>query len=181
MPLVEVETVRLTVELDRATTFAGGRENLLDVDIMDLARADQAPRRVSQHGKMPMSIARNSLSVCSSRGRPKGRMHGPDGEIEPAQDGVRQVELSILENVDLGGTQYHCPGEGLVQMSDLVDLLSEALGVELMSDRHPLAMICDCQVGVAALLGRLRHLRQRASTIARLGVEMQISANVGEA
>jgi len=49
VPFVEVEPVRLPVDLDRAAARARGAQNALDIEVIALPLADQPPGRVRQH------------------------------------------------------------------------------------------------------------------------------------
>ena len=110
----------------------------------------------------------------------KCRMHRPDSEIEPAEDAVGQVEAAVFEDIDFDRAQHNEAGQGFIEPGDLVDLTGEALDIEAACDRYPLAVIGDRDIGVAMFLCSACHLGQRGVAVARVGVDMQVAADVGE-
>jgi hypothetical protein len=65
-------------------------------------------------------------------------MHRPAGEIEPAQDGVRQVELLVSRMSTSTELNITILDRASFRWEISSNLLSEAFGDEPMDDRHPL-------------------------------------------
>ena len=109
MEIGKIEPVGMGVQFDEAAAVLRGGDDPCHIDIVGLALADEAPGRMGKDGEMrPVHRAQDALSLLLTR-QVELAVDGGDDEVELAQDVVRQVELSVFENIDLDPLQQREP------------------------------------------------------------------------
>ena len=97
MVVVQVQAVRLRVDLQMAAKVTRSGDHALHVDIVGFTLADQSAGRMSDDRDMPIAHrANNAVGLCLAR-QIEIRVNGCHDDIELGQAGVRQVEAAVIQ------------------------------------------------------------------------------------
>ena len=122
MDIIQIQPVRLRIDLDTASQIVRRRKNAIHVDFIWFALADQAASRMAENGEMTVPHrAYHAFGLRLAR-KIKKRVHRSDHHVQLFERRIRQIEAAILENIDLNALE---DGETLelgVQLVDFADL-----------------------------------------------------------
>src|ERR1700751_1573967 len=130
MDLVEIEPSRFRVDFEMAAKLAGGGDDALHVDLIRLPLADQPPGGMTENSDMAISHgADDAIGLRLGRQIEIG-VDGRDYDIELCQDCVRQVEASVIEDINPDPLENSDAVEPLIESIDLPGLTRQARGIE---------------------------------------------------
>ena len=176
----EVQALRVGVDLDRRALPLGGPEDRLEVDVVRLPLADQAPRRVGEDAHVRV---RRGGAEAFGHLRPRllePRMHRADHEVEPGQHLVRVVQRAVGQDVALAPGEHGDARVLRLDGSDLRDVSGQLLRVEAAGDPRRGAVVRDRHVLVPARLRRRHERLDRVVAVGGVGVAVQVAAHVAE-
>ena len=107
-------------------------------------------------------------------------MHGDDDDIQLRQHRVVQIQRPIVEDVNLGALQNRDAGEPLLEAVDGFELSVKLAPRQATCDAYGFRVVGDGDVLVSALACRLDHVREIVCAVGRVGVDLEVSADVRE-
>jgi hypothetical protein len=178
--VVQVEPRRIRVDLDGLAVSFRGLEDLLQVDGIRRALADQPAGRVREdaHARMREGAAdpRRHLAL----GLLEGGMHGPDHEVELAQHGGGVVQRAVGEDVALAPGEDRDPGVLRLERADLAHVLAQLLDREAAGHTGRTAVVGDEDIVVAAGPRRVDERVEARPAVGGARVAVEIAPDVLE-
>lgn len=103
-----------------------------------------------------------------------------DHEIELLEEGIREVERAVGEDIDLGPLEEAeaLRFERAVEGVDLLHLPAQAVGGEAAGVFHALGVVADRNIGIAHADAVVGDLAQGERPVARVGVDVEVALDV---
>jgi hypothetical protein len=165
---VEVEPVRVGVQLDGDPVGRRLFEHGVEVDRVRLARQQQAARGVGENREVRIVESTQRAAGHRLAVHGKARVNGADDEVEVVQQLVAVVDLSVGENVGLDALKDSEILHGRIELVDLVVLGANLVVGQPTGVERGLGVVGDADVAPSARLRRARHVRDRRLAV---GVE----------
>ncbi len=175
---VEVEPVRIAVDLDHHPGAGRGVEDAVEIDLVSGSRQQEAPRRMSQERDEGAGQGAHDPVGHLLDAHAETRVDGRDDEIEPREHLVAVIDRAVRENVRLGSLENAHRLERFPMAFDLRLLLDEPCEVEAASVVRRLRMIGDAHVLEPALARVREHLAHRRAAVRVRRVDVKDAADL---
>src|SRR5487761_2380708 len=130
MDIVQIQPVRLRIDLDTASQIVRCRKNTIHVDIVGFAFADQAAGGVAENRDMAVLYRPYHAFGLRLARKIKKRVYRGHHYIQLFKRRIRQIEAAVLENIDLDTLEDGEAFELDVELVDLADLPRYARRIE---------------------------------------------------
>ncbi len=168
------------IQLKKAPALLRLADDAQHVDVVGLAALDQAAGRMRQDMEVRvLERLQDALGLALAR-ELKIAVHRPHHQIQVREHAVGQIERAVGEDIHLDAFEHPDSGQFGVEPIDFVDLQFQAPRIEAVRQAQPARMLGDRQVAQAARAGGKRHVPHAAVPIARLGMHVQIPAQIIE-
>src|SRR5215207_11424593 len=178
----EVAAVGVAVDLDHRAGPRRRLGDLLDVDAVGLAAADQAPGEVADAVDVRVFDRGDDAVRHLLFGDVEGGVDAGDDPVEGGDEVVGIVEGAVEADVDLraGEEPEVLLAVTLVPGADLLDPLPEALGGDVVAEAVAGGVVGDRQVLIATVARRLGHLLDAVTPVGEGGVGVEVALEVAD-
>ena len=181
VPPVQVESLRMGVELDGHAVRHRGIDHLRHVDRVAFALEQQPAGRMPQHGRARVFEGADDARRHFRLAQREGRVHRHDDIVELAQDRFVEIQPAVRQYVALhSGQNLRREAARLVERGDLGDLPAQSCLVETVCLEARLRMIGDAEILPAVPLGRRHHLGERVTAVGCRRMVVKYPAEVGD-
>ena len=151
-------------------------EYRLEVDVVRLARADEAAGRVDQNLDARVLERPDDSRRHLGPALREARVHGRQYDVQLAQDLGREVQRPVGEDVALAARE-DSNLEARLERPERPDLLAQPVDAQTARHGRGRRVVGDDDVLVAARLGRLDELLDRMVAVRPVGVRVQVAAD----
>ena len=123
MDIVEIEPAGIGVDFEMTPGIVRGGNDPVEIDVIRLALADQAPVRMRQNGNVRILNGPDDAVGLLLRGRSKCEWTAATPD-PAARELVRQIEAAVVEDVDFDSLEDREAVQLVVEPIDLADLIA---------------------------------------------------------
>ncbi len=185
MEIAEVGAGGAGVVFDGDAERGGTLEHLFDVDGVGLAAEDLAAGGMAEDADVRVFECAEDAGGHLFDGLVEVGVDAGDDDVHLGEGGVFEVERAVGEDVDLDAGEDADAAAVLglhlaIDLADAADVGESAGIVEAVGHGEILRVVGDGDVGEAAGQGGFGHLADGVAAVGRVGVHVQVAANVGE-